>query len=337
MKIVPFKNKHFIFHSFRILIALVFIISGIIKLLSAKDFISSINSFEVVPVSLQLPIGYLIIMLEIVLGVLILLNVKLNFSLKTIISILIIFTAFLIVKYSEGAEVSCGCFGDLSTGKISISNILRNLILIIVAIVVLSYNIKLGSKNKLQDTNKLVYNNFLFYGKTFFVVGLVFISVALAYQNRELKNKTAILLTEKNVINEGETATAFNAQDLNGNQLKMFNETTNNKKLLYIFSTHCKTCRINIPNWIDLTEQVNKKGIDIFAVSTDSLNLVREYIKTNPVNFSVYSSPDSLFREKYKAYLTPQTILINENNKIVKVWVGLVTSFQAYSIYNRLK
>ncbi len=334
---VPFKNKNLFFHSLRILIALVFIISGILKILNTNKFISAINSFDLIPNSLQVPIGYLIITLEIILGLLILLNIRLNFSLKTIITILIIFTVFLIVKYSEGAEVSCGCFGDLSTGKISILNILRNFLLIIISIIVLSFKIQLSDKSKSNNTYKLIYANILSYGKTFFVVGLIFISVALAYQNRELKSKTAILLSEKNVISEGETAIAFNAKDLSGSQLRIFNSTTNNKKLLYIFSTHCQTCRINIPNWITLTEQVKNKDVDIFAVSIDSLTLVRKYINANPVNFKVYSSIDSLFLEKYKAYLTPQTILVDEDNKIVKVWVGLVTNFQAYSIFNRLK
>jgi hypothetical protein len=119
-------------HILRILIGLVFILSGIAKLYP-------IEPFEIIFVDLGISnwlfapfIARLLIVFEIFLG----LSIIFNFWLKNIIyyltqSTLVFFTIYLFfLLFTQGNDVDCGCFGSL-LALTPIQSIVKNLLLII--------------------------------------------------------------------------------------------------------------------------------------------------------------------------------------------------------------
>jgi peroxiredoxin len=134
-----------------------------------------------------------------------------------------------------------------------------------------------------------------------------------------------LLTTDKDVLKTGEKAKSFDAFDMAGYKLKLeFNQNEKIKTIIYLFSVGCNPCKMNLPNWINITKSIQNKNIRVIGVSMDSVNTLKKYAEINSINFSIYSVQVDEFKINYKVFVTPQTILIDENGKVIKVWQGLL-------------
>jgi putative oxidoreductase len=142
--------KGFIVAAIRIIIGVVFLLSGIIKLTDVHLFTSSIKNFGFVPDPF---IGFLSVavpVVELLSGLFLLLGFWIRLSSGVVIGVLIIFIAAIIPNIAIGNEIDCGCFGPLSQSKVGIGLLVRDFIMLGLTLTVFS-----------QQTHKLSLDNLI--------------------------------------------------------------------------------------------------------------------------------------------------------------------------------
>ena len=98
-----------IYHLIRISLSVIFLWSGISKLIDPKKFAVIIDVYGLIPDALILPMAIVLPFLEMVFGLGLLLEIR--GSLAVITGLLMLFMAILSYGIWLGLDVDCGCFG----------------------------------------------------------------------------------------------------------------------------------------------------------------------------------------------------------------------------------
>jgi uncharacterized membrane protein YphA (DoxX/SURF4 family) len=98
-----------IYHLIRVLLSVVFLWSGISKLIDPTGFAVIIDAYGLIPDAWILPLAIALPLLEIVFGLGLLLDIR--GSLAVITGLLMLFVAILGYGIWLGIDIDCGCFG----------------------------------------------------------------------------------------------------------------------------------------------------------------------------------------------------------------------------------
>jgi len=98
-----------IYHLIRVLLCIIFLWSGISKLMAPKEFAVIIDSYGLIPEAWILPLAIFLPLLEMIFGLGLLLDIK--GSLGGITGLLMLFVVILSYGIWLGLDVDCGCFG----------------------------------------------------------------------------------------------------------------------------------------------------------------------------------------------------------------------------------
>jgi peroxiredoxin len=93
--------------------------------------------------------------------------------------------------------------------------------------------------------------------------------------------------------------------------------------LVFITSTRCPWCAKTLPIWKEIADAARLKSIQIIGISTDGKGELESYLKDNTLNFVVVNFPDPKVQASYKAFSTPQTLLIRQGGRVEKAWMGM--------------
>ncbi len=321
------KNYHSIvsllISTLRILFGSIFIFSAFAKLTDLYIFEEALISFNLLDNNLVQISIYLIPIIELIIGIGILLNLYTSLFSQLITLMVALFTAVVVAKIFEGAEINCGCFGELTSTNIDSFTVLRNVVLIIIGIFLTVYYESMEQINKSEISFKRISKTLqtVLFVTIFFFLAVQ--SVIFAIQNRELKSRLALLITDKDVLKEGDTVKAFSIIDLKENLHEIEYRSTT-KTLIYIFSTKCSPCTKNLPNWNLLTEKLKETNTGIIGVSLNPIEDIKLYHSENDIQFPTYVPIDETFKLDYKGFLTPQTLLIDENAIVLKSIQGIL-------------
>jgi uncharacterized membrane protein YphA (DoxX/SURF4 family)/peroxiredoxin len=302
-----------------------FIFSGITKLVDLSSFEEALINFKLISDNLVHFVKYLVPFIEIILGVGIIFNF--NSSIPSFLASLVLsfFTALIIAKIFEGEEISCGCFGALSSDKLDEYSILRNVLLLIVAIIISVYYE--NRKIKKDKVSKEVYKHKAL--NLIFIANLIFYlttqNFIFALQNNGLKSRLALLINDYDILKEGDDDVPFKLYTGTNEIINIDYEDSNKKTLLYILKPGCSPCKTNLPNWNYLNERINISNARVIPISIDEAENTIKYVNDNSIPFKVYSNNTDNFILNYKTFLTPQTILINDSGKVIKNWKGILT------------
>ena len=104
---------------FRIIIALIFIVSGFVKAVDSKGFSFKLEEYFSPSVfnipfleDNALPIAVFVVVLELLLGFMLLLKIRLKFTLSSLIALCIFFAFLTFYSAYFNKVTDCGCFGD---------------------------------------------------------------------------------------------------------------------------------------------------------------------------------------------------------------------------------
>lgn len=324
------KNGYKYFINFlRIIFGLVFVLSSITKFIDLNSFTIALSKFHLLSEGLIPIFTYLIPSIELLFGLLLVINIRVNIISQLTTFLIALFTAVVVSKVFEGEQISCGCFGNLTKGSIDFTTILRNIILLLLGIVSTVYSQKeyfAKKKANITANNSLTLSAESYWWKnlkTTLLVTLFFFLgtqvLIFSFQNRELKKRIYLLTTNRDVLQPKDTTKTFTALDIYGDRKEFdFKNDSNTKVLIYIFSTHCEACKLNNPNWLYLTNNLHNENLKIIGISLDSLFSTRKFIKKYNLNFQVVSSTSDDFKLKFKAFITPQTILLDKKGIVIK-------------------
>ena len=170
-------------------------------------------------------------------------------------------------------------------------------------------------------------------------LGLVATQIVVIRQNRQLKQQLNAAIARANRSMEapvGTTLRPLHGIDLDGNTKTIEYGRDRRRTLLLVFTPTCPWCAKNWPNWAAIVKSVDPAGVRIVAVDLSS-TVTKEFALEHelPVE-SVLYRPEPKDVRDYKLTLTPQTLLIDRNGVVEKVWTGLFDSEQQPEITSAL-
>ena len=158
------------------------------------------------------------------------------------------------------------------------------------------------------------------------MLALVLSNVALLRQNQALK-QTLSVRSEPAYLAPGKTLDSLRGLDLQGQDLWVEAAEASDKTVLLVFRPSCPWCQENMGNWTALLDQTDPERFRFVAVSTRDEG-VAEYLDQNPrlAELPVIATPDPDDRLRYRLFDTPQTIVLDRQGRVEKIWVGSMTS-----------
>ncbi len=86
--------------------------AGLVKLPDPASSVESVRAYALLPESLVEPVGYLLPVVEVVLGVALVLGLMTRGAALLSAGLLLVFIGGIISVWARGMEINCGCFGD---------------------------------------------------------------------------------------------------------------------------------------------------------------------------------------------------------------------------------
>lgn len=153
------------------------------------------------------------------------------------------------------------------------------------------------------------------------LAGLVIMNLFLVIQNRNLKTESK---AQKWVLQEGQSVKSLSGIDINNEKQNLEWGQDNRKTLLFIFSPKCSFCVENMPTVKSILAKTDKASFRIVFVSLMNEGTMEFAEKYDIRNIPLFTEVDPVSKIEYEMKLTPQTILIDPNGKVEKVWIGLM-------------
>ncbi len=158
---------------------------------------------------------------------------------------------------------------------------------------------------------------------TVLILTLLALNVSLVFQNRSLRN-TRTSGTRSIALKEGSIVPALSGLGLDGKKITLNYQNDPRKAVMLIFSPHCGYCTDNMPNWQAIAQGLDRKLYRIMAVSITN-DGVKEYLaKYGLSDVPVIADVEPKSRVSYEMNVTPQTILIDSQGKVEKIWTGVL-------------
>jgi putative oxidoreductase len=341
----------------RVAFGLVFLFSGGMKIIDLTRFSESLTAMQIVPARFVSSLSVGIPVAEVIIGVATVLGFRTAVMSAVAAGVLALFTGVIAEKVIEGVQVSCGCFGSLSSERITEVTVLRNVILLLWGTILFAYYSTAERSRQVQG-NRLQANSresvswlhnvaaersrFVFWKYLKKAMGVAAIlcllsEVALlSVQNRELKSRLAMLIGGE-ILSPDEIVPPFKASDVSGGEVEIAYGHGTLKTLLFVLSTSCRPCKQNLPNWSVIARRVDVSRGRVLGISLNSPDLTRKYILENALSYPVLVPSDQTFARQYKPSSTPQTILIDSGGRVEKVWRGVLDSLHTEEILKRLE
>ncbi|MCL5023080.1 MAG: TlpA family protein disulfide reductase [Nitrospirae bacterium] len=96
-----------------------------------------------------------------------------------------------------------------------------------------------------------------------------------------------------------------------------------NVVLINFWATWCPPCRGEMPSLNKLYRDYRNRGLVVLAVSTDrSIDSVRDYLSSHPVDFPVLIDSDSKVARRFKVFSLPTSYLLDRNGKVLRRFLG---------------
>ncbi len=160
---------------------------------------------------------------------------------------------------------------------------------------------------------------------TALALALIGANVMLLRQNRELK-QTLQIRSEPTYLSPGRSVVRLRGLDLHGSRLSFDFERGSKKTVMLVFQPECGWCQKNMGNWAALLDRTDRERFDFLAVST-SKEGVADYVDQHRrlAALPLISEPDINDRLEYRLFDTPQTIVVDEDGQVEKVWLGAMS------------
>ena len=143
--IKKFLSNQYLLFTLRVILGLIFIYSGIIKIIDTSGFSNSIYNYKLLPDFLINLLAIILPWIELITGLLLLLGITIKENALIINTLLIIFILAIIINLFRGLDINCGCFGTGNGTKIGITKIIENSILLCMGILLMLFDSRILS------------------------------------------------------------------------------------------------------------------------------------------------------------------------------------------------
>lgn len=160
---------------------------------------------------------------------------------------------------------------------------------------------------------------------TALALALIGANVMLLRQNRELKQALQIR-SEPTYLSPGRSVVRLRGLDLSGSRLSFDFDGGSKKTVMLVFQPECGWCQKNMDNWAALLDRSDRERFDFLAIST-SKEGVADYVHRHRrlAALPLIAEPDINDRLEYRLFDTPQTIVVDAEGRVEKVWLGAMS------------
>lgn len=151
------------------------------------------------------------------------------------------------------------------------------------------------------------------------VVGLCIANGLLIKQNRDLK--ATIARSQPQFLKLGQQVPPLAATNLSG-QRQVVNYATRTKTVLLVFSPQCPACERAAPYWREIGAASARNQYQIFGISLGDGPKSNSFLTSNGLKVDALVDLDAETREAYKLFVTPLTIVVDNNGKVERIWPG---------------
>ncbi|HVG38064.1 MAG TPA: TlpA disulfide reductase family protein [Pyrinomonadaceae bacterium] len=179
------------------------------------------------------------------------------------------------------------------------------------------------------------------------ILALSLVNLLLIKQNFDLRKQLSgpggKIGATANSLRAGEVVAPVAGSDLNGRPYELTYEAGGRRHLLLFFSPDCAYCVQQAPQWRDLLNTIDHDRFRVVGVVGDredgrAVAAHAEelgYFRTKvPLPIVVFSN-ESL--ERYKLTATPTTLLIGDDGRVERSWVGRWDAIKASEVSLALK
>jgi peroxiredoxin len=124
-------------------------------------------------------------------------------------------------------------------------------------------------------------------------------------------------------LKPGDKIPGFSAINASGIETKVsYDEAA---YLIFITSTKCPWCEKTLPSWKEISDKAKGKSIRIVSIAIDGNADIKAYVRDHGLNFEVVNFPNASLQSTYKAFSTPQTVLVRQGGQVEKLWSGMLS------------
>jgi peroxiredoxin len=143
----------------------------------------------------------------------------------------------------------------------------------------------------------------------------------LVQENRELRVALKAPGGSLKILNPKERVPPLSGIDQKGEEVKV-EYPSSKKTVLFWFSTECPSCEYDLEFWKQIYQKHSLGMLRFFGVTSSDEDKTKEFIKKFQLEFPVLVLSDFSLLEKYRVEVIPQTMLIDTNGMVQKVWPG---------------
>lgn len=136
---------------------------------------------------------------------------------------------------------------------------------------------------------------------------------------------TFLLTFTLSVFAQDNTAPDFNLPDMDGKNYQLSENIGQGPILINFWATWCIPCRAEMKKLKEIYNDYHEQGLEILSISIDdtkTVNKVKGFVKTNRYPFTILLDTNSEVFQLYQGSNPPQTVLIDQNGKIVYSHTG---------------
>ncbi len=124
----------------------------------------------------------------------------------------------------------------------------------------------------------------------------------------------------------GDRMPAFEISDLQGNQISS-KKWRGTPIILRFWDTECKYCRADTPLFNRYFDKYKERGLNVLYVATGSETpaTVKQFVSDLDIIFPVAHDLDGKMADEFLVKITPQTIIISPEQKILSAILGGVS------------
>jgi peroxiredoxin len=143
----------------------------------------------------------------------------------------------------------------------------------------------------------------------------------LVQENRKLRLALKAPRGPFKVLNPEEKVPPFVGIDLKGQEVKV-EYPSSQRTVLFWFSAACPSCESNLEFWKEIYQKHRSEKLRFIGVTSAGEGKAEEFVKKFQLEFPIMIVSDLSLLEKYKVEVIPQTMLIDPNGVVLKVWPG---------------